>query len=178
MRVLTPELWLHSAISGNGVGFTDLETRELDLGLARRSAAVINSIEGFIALGANATSGQIPQLGIVQEVDLDPDNVDVWLGDSINLDDVVYDSSRVFRHRAFGSWDTATIGTWVFNHGKDVSWMTANLVDRPITTRNMRHHVDWATSDVAFFYEAEVTIRYLIVELTLEELGYINASRR
>lgn len=177
MKQLTPELWLHSCMSITNDA-AELETRELDLALSRRAAAVINSIEGFIGLGIAATSGLYDDIAVVQEIDLDPDNVDVWLSAARTIDDYEVDSSRVFRQRLYGGVDTAAgAGTIGLPAYKNVDWYRANPVDRPITTRNIRHHYEHVGQDVQNV-EVEVTIRYFIVELTLEELGYINASRR
>ena len=178
MRQLTPELWLHSAMSGANSAIA-LETREIDLALARRSAVVINAIEGFLIAVGDTLTGFEDEGGMVQEIDLDPDNGDVWLSESIQLDDYVVDSSRVFRQRTIHHFDTATGSTLFSNTHKNIDWYNCAIVDRPITTRNIRHHVQWdGNTGVVHNYEAEVTVRYMIVELTLEELGYINASRR
>lgn len=176
MKVLTPELWLHSAISGTNTTAA-LETRELDFDLARRSAIIINQIESYILLEGDVLTGFDDTAGIVQEIDLDPDDVDVLWSDAVALDDVVYDSSRVFRHRGGRHFDSATGSVQSFDTTKMTDWSLRPLTERPITTRNIRHNVEVHTIIVAN-YEAEVTIRYQIVELTLEELGYINASRR
>jgi len=176
MKVLTPELWLHSSLSGQHTAAA-LGTRELDLALARRSALVINSIESYLVLLGDVLTGFDDQAGIVQELDLDPDNDDVLWSDAVALDDVEYDSSRVFRHRGGRHFDTATGSVQSFDTTKlaDFSWRPMN--ERPITTKNMRHHIETHGVIVAN-YEGELTIRYQIVELTLEELGYINSSRR
>lgn len=177
MKQLTPELWCHSAM-GIQNDAAELETVELDFGLARRSAIVINQIEGFIGIGFNTTSGLFDDSAVVQEIDLDPDNVDVWLSAAFNIQDYETDSSRVFRQRWFAGFDTAAGGGPASSPMyKTVSWYNVPLADRPITTRNIRHHYEHANQDVSNV-EVEVTIRYFIVELTLEELGYINASRR
>jgi len=176
MRILTPELWCHSCMSADNDA-AELETREIDLALARRSAIVINAIEGYIGCGIGVTSGLLDELAIVQELDLDPDNVDVWLSAARLLDDVEVDSSRVFRQRYVAHADTAAGTTLSPNSNKNVNWYHSPLNDRPITTRNLRHHYEAVAVDVINI-EVELTIRYFIVELSLEELGYINASRR
>ena len=84
MRQLTPELWLHSAISGANSAIA-LETREIDLALARRSAVVINAIEGFLIAVGDTLTGFEDEGGMVQEIDLDPDNGDVWILNQYNL---------------------------------------------------------------------------------------------
>lgn len=177
MKILTPELWLYSVISGSNAGIV-LETRELDLSLARRSAIVINQIEGFLHVGEYSTTGHNNPLAIVQEVDLDPDNVDVWLSAAFPLDDHEVDSSRCFRQSKIYNSDTATGMTEAADSQKVVDWRPNTLVDRPISTRNVRHHVQMDIIGGNGTYQAEICVRYFIVELSLAELGYINASRR
>ena len=177
MKILTPELWCYSVISGSDVG-NAVETRELDFALARRSAIVINQIEGFIHIGDYTTVGHNNPIAGLQEVDLDPDNVDVWLGDAFALDDYEIDSSRCFRQMKIYNADTAAGLSEAADSQKLVDWRPNQLVDRPITTRNIRHHVQCDPAGGNATYQMEICIRYFIVELSLAELGYINASRR
>lgn len=177
MRILTPELWLYSVISGSDVGAV-IETRELDLSLARRSAVVISQIEGFLHVGDYTTVGHNNPIAITQEVDLDPDNVDVWLGDVFGIDDAEIDSSRCFRQHKMYNADTAAGMTEAADSQKLVDWRPNTMQDRPISTRNIRHHVRTDPLGGNCTYQAEICVRYFIVELTLNELGYISASRR
>lgn len=177
MKILTPELWLYSVLSGSDLAST-LETRELDFSLARRSAIVINQIEGFLHIGEFTTTGHNNPLAIVQEVDLDPDNVDVWLSAAFPIDASEVDSSRCFRQSKIYNSDTATGMTEASDSHKVVDWRPNTLVDRPISTRNIRHHVQADVLSGDCTYQAEICVRYFIVELSLAELGYINASRR
>lgn len=178
MRILTPELWAYSVMSASDVGAV-VETRELDFSLARRSAVVISQIEGFLHVGNYTTVDHSNPASIVQEVDLDPDNINVWLAAAFPLDDSEIDSSRCFRQMKIYNADTAAGLSEAADSQKLVDWRPNTMQDRPITTRNIRHHLHTGVAGGGnLTYQAEVCIRYFIVELTLSELGYINASRR
>lgn len=177
MRILTPELWAYSVLSSSDVAAV-VETRELDFSLARRSAIVISQIEGFLHIGDYTTVGHNNPIAVTQEVDLDPDNVDVWLGDVFPIDDSEIDSSRCFRQHKMYNADTAAGMTESADSQKLVDWRPNTMQDRPISTRNIRHHLRTDPQGGNCTYQGEVCIRYFIVELSLAELGYINASRR
>lgn len=177
MRQITPQLWAYSVIAGSDVGAV-VETRELDFSLSRRAAIVINRIEGFLHVGEYTTVGHNNPAAILQELDLDPDNVDVWLGDVVGIDAYEIDSSRAYRQSKIYNTDTASGTVEASDSQKDVDWHAVPLVDRPISTRNLRHHVRTDPQGGNVTYQAELCIRYFIVELSLAELGYINASRR
>lgn len=172
---LTPELWLHSAFDGD----TDAaETRELDLNLARRSGIVINRIVGQLNVGPDTTTGFDIIRAMVQEVDVDPDNVAIEFAGVMLPDGVVADSSRCFR-QVYGpaAWDTAAgpVNNPTTILVKD--WSHMPMTERPISITSLRHHVE-AVATISNIFHAEVNIDYIIVELSLEELGIINASRR
>lgn len=175
MERLTPELWLHSAFDGDS---TTLETRELDFNLARRSGVVINRIVGQMNQHVDVLTGNEDAASLIQEVDVDPDNVDLEFAGIAGADAVVVDSSRVFRQIFSYDRDTATGGG---SNGigpiliKD--WTSLPIEQRPISITNIRHHVRGGGA-ISNVYHAEVNIDYIIVELELRELGILNASRR
>ena len=175
MRRLTPELWLHSAFDGES---PLLETRELDFNLARRSAVVIVRIVSQMFLHVDVLTGNEDAGTLIQEVDMDPDNVTIEVGGSPVADALVVDSSRVLRHILYNDRDTATGGGSQGNNPlliKDWSHVPDEM--KPMSITNMRHHLlsDAAISNVQ---HGSVNIDYFIAELTLEELGILNASRR
>lgn len=172
---LTPELWLHSAFSGDS---DQLETRELDFNLSRRSGVVINRIVSQCEMHVDTLTGNDPQQIMIQEVDVDPDNVDVEFQGVVLPDDVVMDSSRVLRHYMYSNRDTATGGGDEGNHPLLIKdWHALPMELRPISITSIRHHIV-GNADISCIYHGEINIDYYIVELTLQELGIINASRR
>lgn len=175
MRRLTPELWLHSAFEGD----SDLvETRELDFNLARRSGVVINRIVGQMNIGPDTTTGFDVIRSLLQEVDLDPDNVTTEFAGVTDADAVVIDSSRCFRQVfPLAPWDTAAGPTSNPHTLLVKDWSNAPLNERPISLTNLRHHCN-AIGTLSNSYHAEVNIDYFVVELSLEEIGILNASRR
>lgn len=176
MRRLTPELWAHSAFSGDT---TLVETRILDFNLARRSGIVINRIVGQMFQNPDTLTGNEINAAVAQEVDVDPDNTTTeFLGVVLSPDAVVLDSSRVFRQVQHFSRDTATGGAMT-GHTKLVKdWSHLPMNERPISITPLRHHVNAATVSLSYVMHAEVNIDYYIVELDLDELGLLNASRR
>lgn len=174
MNRLTPELWLHSAFDGTS---NTEETRELDFNLARRSAVVINRIVGQMHQNPDTTTGFDTLVGLVQEVDVDPDNDDTELGGIPRPDGVVIDSSRVFRQTMHASWDTAAGPTGFTHNLLQKDWTSFPLQERPISITNLRHHVN-SLATISCVYHAEINIDYIIVELSLTEIGILNASRR
>jgi len=174
MQKLTPELWLHSAFDGDTNG---LETRELDFNLARRSAVVINHILGQMSMHADVTSGFEINGVAMQEVDVDPDNVTTEFAGDVAPDAVVIDSSRVFRQIQHLAWDTAAGVTNTPNNILQRDWTALSDNKKPISITNIRHHIQ-SQATVSFAYQAEIHIAYFIVELSLEEIGILNASRR
>jgi len=178
MRRLTPELYCLSAFDGLIAGGDTLETRELDFNLSRRSAIVVNQIVGQLVIGAAVAADH--QTGVVQELDLDPDNIDVWQGQPFP-DAIEYDSSRVFRQlNAISVSVVATVSLAMPSAWKlQKDWHTVPIEMRPISITNMRHHINAVSAPAsADSYHGELHIFYAIYELTLEELGILNASRR
>lgn len=173
MQRLTPELTAMSAFTAAAAG---AETRELDFNLARRSGIVINHIVGMANLVGLAVSGN----GIItQELDRAPDNLIVWEGSAIP-DAVEYDSSRIFRQQTvcYSDIGVATQGlAWVGNPIMERDWSHLPLNERPISMTSMRHNVLYIGT-AAGIYLCTMVISYLIVELSLQEIGIINASRR
>jgi hypothetical protein len=175
MERLTPELWLHSAIDGDTAA---VETRELNFNLARRSAIVIVRIVSQLFIHVDVLSGNEIGAVAIQEVDVDPDNVDTEFAGALSPDAVVLDSSRVFRHYINTDRDTATGGgSQGANSLVIKDWTHAPDNERPISITNIRHHLR-TTGSVSNVYHGEINIDYFIAELSLRELGILNASRR
>jgi len=178
MRRLTPELYALSAFDGTIAGGDTLETRELDFNLSRRSAIVINQITGQMNVGPAVAADHFTS--VVQELDLDPDNLDVWQG-SPTPDAIEYDSSRLYRQiMAVIVSIVATSSLAVTQYGiLEKDWHNVPIEMRPISITNLRHHVNAVSGPAsADSYHAELHIYYAIYELSLDELGIINASRR
>ena len=175
MNRLTPELWLHSAFEGDS---DEVETRELDFNLARRSAVVINRIVGQMNITADTTTGFDVLRAMYQEVDMDPDNVTTEFAGVTDPDGVVVDSSRVFRQVfPLAAWDTAA-GAVSSPHTLLVKdWTSLPITERPISITNLRHHIN-SVGSISNSSHSEVNIDYYIVELSLQEIGILNASRR
>ena len=173
MRVLTPELQCLSGLF-NTVAAED--TRELDFNLARSSGIVINQIDGTLVVKERVNDAT--PVRMIHEIDLDPDNTAVW--NATLVDAVEYDSSRVFRdliERTDNSDTTNGVG-WSEEVRiiKAVDFTNQPLAERPISITNIRHHLYTVGADVDVY--SEMMIRYQIVELTMQELGILNASRR
>ena len=171
MIKLSPELYALSAFSAAAAA---LETRELDFNLSRRSGVVINSIVGTLELWSddNATLNQYA----VQELDLAPGNIDVWEG-SANPDAVIYDSSRPFRQLTFAMCGIAVyLPLYHLDSQLVRDWTHLPLDERPVSITNMRHHIRVVGNVQG--YHGQLHIAYHIVELSLMELGILNASRR
>lgn len=177
MKILTPELFCHSAF--NFAALADInKTRELDFNLARRSAVMVNRITGFMIIGADTTTGlEDPSIQAQQEVDLDPDNDDIWTG-ALPVEDVEIDSSRIFMQIMGGSYDTAAgaVSTTALTPFFE-DWTNMPYHERPMSTTNLRHHFR-VEGTIAKNGYVLVVIRYHVVDLTLGELGYVSASRR
>lgn len=175
MRRLTPELWLHSAFDADT---TVVLTRELDFNLARASAIVINRIVSQMFLHLDILTGNEISGNLIQEVDVDPDNVSVEFGNSPEPNGVVIDSSRVLRHILHYSADTATGGNTNTTAPQLIKdWTHLPMEQRPISITNLRHTVR-ADAGLSHVWQSEVNIDYFVVELSFNELGILNASRR
>ncbi len=182
MEVLTKELMLMSFIQDSGA---IVASQELTFNLARRSGVVINAITSQImAGGIEVLEGFIHQ-SAVQEVDLDPDNIDVQQGSTAPTTSLIMDSSRVFRHQAIFQQLLEVIGV---DAGGGLATELASelshdfrvlpLNQRPISITNLRHHFRTTTAGTPGIITGLIQVRYQIVELTLQELGIINAGRR
>jgi len=175
---LTPELYALSAFDGTISGGNTVETRELDFNLSRRSAIVINQITGQMHVGPAVAADHFSS--VCQELDLDPDNLTIWQA-TPTPDAIEYDSSRVFRQlNALWLSVVATISlTGNFQWLLEKDWHAVPIELRPISITNLRHHVNAVSGPAsADSYHVELHIYYAIYELTLQELGIINASRR
>lgn len=174
MNRLTPNLWAFSAFAGAS---SLNETRELDFNLARRSAIIVNRVIGQLLEITTTTSGHGVAMGLTQEVDTDPDNLQIEFLNASEPDGVVLDSSRLFRQQMRFDRDTAA-GVESHHHTSlQKDWTNEDELKRPISITSLRHNLK-AEGDIGFKYWAEINIDYFIVELSLEELGIINASRR
>jgi len=170
---LTPEL---TAMSGFTAAAAAAETRELDFNLARRSGIVINHIIGQLNIVPIAVSADSQ---IVQELDRSPDNATVWLGTPIP-DDVEYDSSRVFRQAMLNYQNIVVATQGLSAYGNPIlerDWSHLPMNERPISMTAMRHNVLYSGTSGGV-YQALLIISYVIVELSLQEIGVLNASRR
>lgn len=177
MKILTPELFCHSGFSFAAVADVN-ESRELDFNLARRSAVMVNQIAGYMIVGSDTTSGlEDPAILGQQEVDVDPDNDDIWTG-ALPIDDFEMDSSRIFMQIVGGSFDTAAGAVSTTSISPMIeNWSHLPYTERPLSVTNLRHHYR-VEGTIAKNGYVLVVIRYHIVELTLDELGYVSASRR
>lgn len=174
MNRLTPNLWAYSAFASTTDG---VESRELDFNLARRSGLIINRIIGQAFIQTNTTSGHGVAGIIINELDVDPDNTEVEFSGATAPDSAVLDSSRVFRQVAHVERDTAAGVENSYHTVLQKDWSAEVEIKRPISITPLRHHFRYGF-EIASFGRAEIAIDYFIVELTLEELGIINASRR
>ncbi|KKM65649.1 hypothetical protein LCGC14_1489120 [marine sediment metagenome] len=183
MNRLTPELTL---IASLGVASNAVESQELDFNLARRSAVVINSIQSTLMEIIVAATGTPLLNRAVQEIDRDPDNTDVLGGGSALGDSLEIDSSRVMRHVAVAFSSQQVIGT---DAGAGMTTPLVSILksdfrmlpieQRPISITNLSHHVRVDQAGVlAGLVDGQIVMNYIIVELTLQELGIINATRR
>ncbi|MBA7686059.1 hypothetical protein ES703_94495 [subsurface metagenome] len=176
MRLLTPELYCISALQVTSVAGHAIATRQLDFNLSRRSAIIINQLQSSWVF---ADSLGVSANFVTQECDLDPDNVDVWQGHSTPVA-VEYDSSRVLRHVEGGITNVVTDNTFslVKNQILLKKWHDVELERRPMSITAMRHHLAVDSNVAASVVDGQLMIWYHIAELTLEELGILNASRR
>ncbi|MBA7582724.1 hypothetical protein ES708_24661 [subsurface metagenome] len=169
MIVLTPELYCRSQLTGDGIGATLDSFAQLDFNLSRRTGVVINEVIGEIALLAQVAVGAGQ---ILQQLDLDPDNEVVEMPGNT----VITDSSRPFSQMM--QYQVATTEVSTHQSLLQVKWRAMPMHERPISITNLVHEVQggWGTRTDTF--TAVLSIYYQIVELTLAELGMLNASRR
>lgn len=177
MRLLTPELYCLSALQVTSTTTWAVVSRQLDFNLSRRTGIVFNQINSSFVV-AHAGGAQY-FLAYCQEVDLDPDNVDVWQGSPTPVA-VDYDTSRLLRHCEGGSMNEVTDLTWVDTPRQIMikEWHAVPLERRPISITPVRHHLGCASVTAGTVVDGQLHIYYHIVELSLEELGILNASRR
>ena len=176
MKVLTPELIAHSY---GGVTNTLVST-ELDFDLGRRMGIILNAVDGFIEYQTTAdTRGYMPSH---QELDLDPDNTDILGGHpAVATEAFDRDSTRIFVQKAMCEMevDNANGNAHCFVAGErhHMDWYGLPMNERPLTINNMRHHaeVSGAATDSIIFW---LTIRYLLVELSDQEIGLTAILRR
>lgn len=174
MDRLTPNLW---AMSAQVLAASGVVTRELDFNLARRSGLVINRVIGQFFYEVNTTSGHEVAGTIIQELDTDPDNVTTEFGGAAEPNLAVLDSSRPFRQVAQFDIDTAAGRESPIHTLMEKDWTNLPETKRPISITSLRHHFH-AVAVIAMHFHAELHIDYFIVELSLEEIGILNASRR
>ena len=174
MERLTPNLWAYSAFEGT---LNVISTRELDFNLARRSAIIVNRVIGQLFAQTTTTSGHGIDGSLIQELDTDPDNVDIEFAGALRPEGVVLDSSRCFRQLMQFERDTAAGVESHYHTLLQKDWTNEDELKRPISITPLRHHVS-TQFGIASAWQAEIAIDYFIVELSLEEIGIINASRR
>lgn len=160
---------------GNLLVTTGVETQELDFNLARRSGVVINHIDSQIQ--EMVGTGDILD-ECVQELDLDPDNTNIWQN-GLGADITNMDTSRLLRHiTTFASRDGTAEAIGDFSSHLSIDFRMLPIQERPLSITNLRHHL-WNNQAVGSgAIVGLLVIRYIIVELTLEELGIVNAGRR
>ena len=91
---------------------------------------------------------------------------------------VEYDSSRLLRH-VVGTYAGGTLASALGSQTIIVKeWHGVPLEKRPISITAMRHHLGADAAVATHILVGQLQIYYHIVELSLEELGIINASRR
>jgi hypothetical protein len=170
---LTPELQAISMLAGiSTVADLDTFTRQIDFNLSRRSGVVINSVESTLLGTATAIAGVS---FLAQELDLDPDNDEIQWNTPTGTQ-LESDSSRVIRHVA--QTVALTAENCINTFYSKASWLAAPLNERPLSITPVRHHLAIASGIEGNSVDGTLLIRYVIVELTLNELGIINASRR
>ncbi|MBA7554164.1 hypothetical protein ES705_46776 [subsurface metagenome] len=169
MILLTPELYCRSQLTDIGTGANVDAFAQLDFNLSRRTGILINEVIGEIALLAQVAVGAGQ---ILQQLDLDPDNEAV----EMPANTVITDSSRPFSQMM--QYQIATTEVTTHMSLLQVKWRAMPMHERPISITNLVHEVQggWGTRTDTF--TAVLTIYYQIVELTLAELGMLNASRR
>ncbi len=173
MQRLTKELTLMSSLL---VAATLVESQELDFNLARRSGVVINSIDSLIR--PMVTSGDVAD-EYAQEVDLDPDQNNLWQGTPLLGDDLDMDSSRLIRHEwTFISRNGTAEAVSTPCSIMQQDYRRLPLEERPLSITNLRHNAGLLRTTGSGSYSGLFVIKYIIVELTLNELGIINAGRR
>ncbi|MBA7689332.1 hypothetical protein ES703_97838 [subsurface metagenome] len=174
MQLLTPELYCLSSFYQLSVIGHQIVTRQLDFNLARRSGILVNQIVSTLNTLPYAVADQYT---VCQELDLDPDNVEVWQG-SAYPDAVEYDSSRLLRHVISSIEMAAGDKISAINSILIKEWHNVPLEKRPISITPVRHHIasDGGLADHLMI--GQLHIYYHIVELDLKELGILNASRR
>lgn len=169
MIQLTPELVARSQRTALGSGETVDEFSVIDFNLSRRTGVVVNEIVGEIALLAQVAVGAGQ---ILQQLDVDPDNVVV----EQPADTVILDSSRIFSQMM--QYQIATLEFAQHSSLLRVDWRAVPIHQRPISITNLVHEVQGGWGARTDQFTVVITIYYLVVELTLSELGMLNASRR
>ena len=169
MIQLTTELYLRSQLTALGAGANVDAFAELDFNLSRRTAVLINEVVGEIALLAQVAAGAGQ---ILQQLDLDPDNEAVELPANV----VTVDSSRPFSQMMQYQVATAEVSS----HASllQINWRDIPMHLRPLSITNLVHEVQGGWGARTDTFTCVMTIYYHIVELTLAELGMLNASRR
>jgi len=176
MRLLTPELMCISALQATSIVGAAVATRELDFNLSRRSGVLVNQVVSSLILGVALGAALNTYC---QELDLDPDNVTIWQNNT-TPDAVEYDSSRLVRHNEGGTVNVVTDLSIIDNPRTILikEWHAVPLERRPLSITSMRHHLFFGSNLADSVLDGQLMIYYHIVELTLEELGILNASRR
>ena len=169
MILLTPELYCRSQLTDIGVGVNIDAFAQLDFNLSRRTGILINEVIGEIALLAQVAVGAGQ---ILQQLDLDPDNEVVELP----ANTVITDSSRPFSQ--IMQYQISTAEASVHSSVIQEKWRAMPMHERPISITNLVHEVQGGWGARTDTFTCVLTIYYQIVELTLAELGMLNASRR
>lgn len=170
MRQLTPERRARSVIV-NGAGVDEVDNMDFQLGPTE--GLVINHVEGSITLDPDTEDGiEIAR----QYLLLDPDAVAGDVPPIVDGTDI--DSGIIYEH-VFGLNTGADDGAGGGRFDRKTNMHTRDyrhlpLEDRPKTIGNLTHIVDAGDSTGTHV----LTIFYVLVVFTLEELGLLNAFRR
>ncbi|KKL72563.1 hypothetical protein LCGC14_2083700, partial [marine sediment metagenome] len=105
----------------------------------------------------------------------------VLFGVSVPATSLEMDTSRIFRHQ--GSITRSEVATGPGSTTESVLLLTMDfrqlpLEDRPLSITNLRHNLRTVQTIGSGLVAGLIVMKYLIVELTLEELGIVNAGRR
>lgn len=174
MQAITGERVAYSQIvtAGNGT----LETDEIDFDLSANQGIVINTIEHQGRWTPTAA-----------------DEIELWFGAGLSLDkdetafptslftaDCTHMDSAFVMIRMMQGSDTADDAAGAQAHSvtsfkREVwDWRMANFVERPKAINNLIHMAD----DNNAVFVSLITVRYHIVNFSLQELGILNAYRR
>lgn len=179
VQILTPVLVFRSQASFDAADGPGVISNELNFPVAGEIGISVLKVMGQFRVDGGFTAGADGQSIYVQELDLDEDNTDVE-GAAVDVDIENANTSRIFVQQGGLVTDFTTSGQASIETGKylDVDFSSIDLVSRPMTNQNMRHHVRQA-QPTAFDHDftAMLLIYYHVVRLSDRAL-FLLASRR